>query len=148
MIASAPRSMFLLTTVAAISLLAAPASAGPDTLKRSVGNMVFFPIDLVTSPVTAGIAVVNNIQDIDDTTGVRVAYAVPGYIFMTGLNIGASVLRGVTGLLEFLPGLVLVFIDADMTPLYVPVEDNKALVNWQNDVFPVKFGIDYATSDR
>lgn len=146
-IASALRSMLILAAVATIAVPAAPASAGPDTLKRSVSNMTLWPLDLVASPVTAGKAVVNNLQDIEDTTAVRVVYAVPGFIFLTGINIGSSVIRGVTGVLELLPGIALAFTSVDMDPLFDPVENNVALVDWQNEVFPIKFGIDYVTAE-
>ena len=139
--------MLLLAAVAAVALPASQAGATLETLKRSVTNMTLWPLDLVASPVTSGQRVVTNLRDIEDTTAVRVVYAVPGYVFLTGLNIAASVLRGVTGVLEFLPALVLVFMDADMDPLFDPVENNKALVDWQNDVLPLKFGIDYATAE-
>ncbi len=146
MIASARRSMLLLAAVAAVALPASPAGATLDTLKRSVTNITLWPLDVVASPVTAGQMVVTNLQDIEDTTAVRVVYAVPGYFLIAGLNVAASVLRGVTGALEFLPSLVLAFMEADMDPLFDPVENNRALVDWQNDVLPIKFGIDYFTA--
>ncbi len=139
--------MLLLAAVAAVALPASQAGATLETLKRSVTNMTLWPLDLVASPVTSGQRVVTNLRDIEDTTAVRVVYAVPGYVFLTGLNVFASVLRGVTGALEFLPALVLVFMDADMGPLFDPVENNAALVDWQNDVLPLKFGIDYFTAE-
>ena len=146
-IASALRSMLLVAAAAAVALPASPAGATLDTLKRSITNITLWPLDLVASPVTVGQTVVGNLQDIEDTTAVRVFYAVPGYVFLTGINVGASVLRGVTGVLELLPALVLAFMDADLDPLFDPVENNRALVDWQNDVLPLKFGIDYSTVD-
>ena len=72
------------------------------------------------------------------------ARKLPGYIFLTGLNLGASAIRGITGGLEFLPGLFLIpFPDADLDPMYDPVERGAGFVEWENPVMNVKFGINY-----
>jgi hypothetical protein len=55
------------------------------------------------------------------------------------------VLRGVTGVFEFLPGLILLPLDADMDPLFDPVVENSALVDYDNPVYHVKFGTDYTS---
>ncbi|MGH0034990.1 MAG: hypothetical protein ACQGVK_08170 [Myxococcota bacterium] len=120
-----------------------PAEASPETLSRSVGNMVQAPLDLALSPLVAWATLNNNIQDIDDTTAVRVAYYLPGYVWLLGLQVGASAIRGLTGAIEFLPGLFLLPFDADLDPLYDPVERGEALVEWENPVMDIKFGINY-----
>lgn len=136
-----------LAGAAALALLVALApvesSASPATLQRSVGNMVQAPLDLALSPLVAWATLNNNIQDIDDTTAVRVAYYVPGYFWLLGLQAGASAIRGLTGALEFLPGLFLLPFDADLDPLFDPVERGEALVEWENPVMNIKFGINY-----
>jgi hypothetical protein len=43
----------------------------------------------------------------------NIAYPLPGVAWAVSVNMGASVLRGVAGALEFLPGLVLIPFDAD-----------------------------------
>jgi hypothetical protein len=123
-----------------------PAHAGYETFKRSVGNILFAPLDLVLSPVTAGITEVNNLQNIEDTQLVQIFYAVPGYVWLTALNATASVLREATGLLELAPGIVLLaFPDQEMSPLFDPSERGNALVDQDTPVVNVKFGVDYAT---
>ena len=125
---------------------AAPAGASPETLKRSVGNLLMFPLDVATSPGVAGVTVIRNLQDIDDSTAVRVFYPIPGFIWVTAVQTGAGVLRGVTGALELLPGLGLLFFEADLDPLFDPAVDNEALVNFETPVIDIKFGVDYTST--
>ena len=126
-------------------LAAPPASATPETLKRSMGNILFAPFDLVLSPVVAGRIIYTNMRDIDDSQWVRIVYPLPGYVWTTGLQIGASVLREITGLIELLPGLGLVFFEADLDPLYAPVERGEALVDVETPVLNIKFGMNYTS---
>lgn len=146
---SLPRSRPLAACLAlASALLFTPATADatPETLKRSVSNLIFAPVDLVLSPIVAIKIVNQNIRDIEDTTAVRIAYYLPGIVFLTGVQFGAAVLRGVTGALEFLPGLGLFFLEADLDPLFDPVDRGAALVELDNEIFPIKFGISYTTA--
>ena len=55
----------------------------------------------------------------------------------------ASAIRAITGVLEFLPGLGLLFFDNDLDPLYAPVERSEALVDYDTRFLNLKFGIDY-----
>jgi hypothetical protein len=131
--------------LAAAALLAGPVSATPATLKRSVENLTQWPLDMAASPVTSGVSIYRNMQDVGDSTAVRVAYPVPGYAWNLMVNIGASVLRGVTGVIEFVPGMVLLFTPADMEPLFDPPAENDGLVKFENGIYDVNFGIDYTT---
>ena len=132
--------------LALVFVVSSPVSASPQTLKRSVENLTQWPLDLVLSPVVAGKTVYTNLQDIDDSTAVRVAYPVPGFAFVTFVQAGSAVLRGVTGVIEFLPGLGLLFFETDLDPLFDPANDNEALVNFENPVYNFKFGISYTSS--
>jgi len=127
-------------------MVSSPVSASPQTLKRSVENLTLWPLDLVLSPVVAGKTVYTNLQDIDDSDAVRVAYTVPGFAWVTFVQMGSACLRGVTGILEFLPGLGLLFFETDLDPLFDPAVDNEALVDFENPVLNLKFGVSYTSS--
>jgi len=131
-----------------VALLAA-GSAGATTsvIKRSFENMPQGVVDAALSPVTAGKTIYNNMTTIQDTTAVRVAYVVPGYAWNVMCNFGGGVIRSLTGLMELPAGLVLLFSDADMEPLFDPAEDNEALltVDDYEDIYRLKVGIDYTT---
>lgn len=139
----------LLVALAAALVLAGtpgPAQAGTDTIKRSVGNVLFGPVDLLLSPAVAGKTVYRNIRTIEDTTAVRVVYALPGWGFLTVVQAGAGMLRLMIGLMEFVPGLGLIPFDAELEPLFDPVEKSEALVDYDTPVLRFKFGVDYSGS--
>jgi hypothetical protein len=137
---------------ASASLLALPLVTGaPDaahattaTIKRSLQNLFLFPVDFALSPYVATRTVYNQWRASDDTDAVKVAYPLPGVAWAVSVNMGASVLRGVAGALEFLPGLVLIPFDADLSPLYDLAENNNALWDSGEEGFArARIGIDY-----
>ena len=139
-------SMLALFTATFALFAATPASATPETLKRSVGNILFAPFDIAASPVTAGKALYSNLREIDDSRWVRIVFPVPGYVWILGVQIGGGAIREIAGLLELLPGLGLLFFDADLDPLYDSVERNDALVDVKTPALNIKFGVNYVAS--
>jgi hypothetical protein len=134
------------TAALAAALLAfAPGTADASyrTLARAIGNITQAPLDAALSPMVAWSTLNKNITNIEDTTAVRVAYYVPGYFWLLGLQIGSSSIRAVTGTLELLPGLFLLPFKADLDPLFDPVERGEGVVEFDNDVMDIKFGINY-----
>jgi len=120
-----------------------PARATPETLRRSVGNILFAPLDVATSPVSAGTALYTNLQQTDDPRWMQIAFSVPGYVWVLGVQIGGGAIREIAGLLELVPGLVLLGFDADLDPLFEPAERNDALLDLATPPLQVKFGINY-----
>lgn len=131
--------------LAALLLPASAAQASPQTLKRSLENVVFAPFDMVLSPVVATNTIYNNLRDIDDSVGVRVVYVVPGVAWNTGVQAMSAVIREITGLVEFLPGVGLFFFRADLDPLYAPIERGSALIDVDTRPVHFKIGVDYTT---
>jgi hypothetical protein len=129
-----------------LALPAAPAAASPKTLKRSIENLTQWPLDVATAPVVSVWTIQRNLRDIGDSTAVRIFYPVPGFFWNTMVQVGAGVLRGVAGVLELGPGIVLLPFEADMAPLFDPSLDNEALVDWQNGIYDVRFAVDYTTA--
>lgn len=138
-----PRCPRALAALVLVLFVASPASATPDTLRRSMGNILFAPLDLALTPIVAVRSAYNNVQDVDDTPAVRVVWFIPGVIWNTGVNGGASLMREFIGLVELLPGLGLFFLEADLDPLYDPPEKSDALVDIDTDPLWIKFGVDY-----
>jgi hypothetical protein len=87
------------------SLSPVQAHATSATLQRSIENITLFPFDVAMSPIVAGQTLYTNLNDIEDSTAVRIAYPLPGFVWLTAVQIGAGVLRGVTGVFELIPGL-------------------------------------------
>jgi hypothetical protein len=126
---------------------AAPARATTDVIQRSFENMPQGVVDSLLSPYTSGRTIYNNLTTIQDTTAVRVAYVVPGYLWNVMCNFGGGLVRSLTGVMELPTGLVLLFSDAEMEPLFDPVEDNDAVFVYDEyeDTYRVKLGVDYTT---
>ena len=131
---------------ALVFTISSPVSASPETLKRSVENLTLWPLDFALSPVVAGQTVYRNLRDIDDSTAVRIGYTVPGFVWVTFVQAGAAMIRGITGAFEFLPGLGLLPFEADLDPLFDPADDNEALVDLESSVYDLKFGINYTST--
>ena len=146
----------------ALLLVSAPAAvqASPETLQRSIGNIVQTPLDIALAPVVAGRTLINNLRDIDDTTPVKVAFAVPGYFWLVGLQVGGGAMRGIAGLLELIPGLILLPFATDLDALYDPADRGGSLVEIENPLaehdvarwFPlvtwnVRFGVTYTSAE-
>jgi len=105
------------------------------------------PLDILAAPIVAGQTIVTNLREIDDTLAVRIAYPLPGFAWNLMVQLGAGVIREMTGVLEFVPGTVLLFTHAEMDPLFDPVEENDALVDFEGIPFyRIKFGINYTTA--
>jgi hypothetical protein len=126
--------------------LAAPASASPETLKRSMSNLLFGPADFALSPATGAYGVYTGMQDQDDSVGVRIFYPLPGVVWNFGVQAGAGCLRTLSGLLELLPGIGLFFFDADLDPIFAPAERADAWVDYDTRALYVKFGLNYTAA--
>ncbi len=124
-----------------------PAPASTETLKRSISSLTQAPLDLVLSPMVALLAVVTRMNEQNDPVGVRVAFAVPGVVWNTGVNIGASIIRFVTGGIELIPGVLLLPFEADLDPLFSPIANAGALFEIETPCcLDVKFGLDYTAA--
>ncbi len=124
------------------------AQASTETLRRSVSNLTQGPLDLLLSPMVGILGVVTRMREQDDPVGVRVAFAVPGVVWNTGVNVGASVIRFVTGGVELIPGVFLLPFDTDLDALYSPVDNGGALFEMETPCcIDVKFGIDYTAAE-
>jgi hypothetical protein len=124
-------------------LVSSPAGASPETLKRSFSNMLMSPLDLVCGVYVGPKSVIDNIQDIDDTTAVRVAYFLPGLVWNIGIQSFAAGFRALAGVLELLPGLVLIPFETDLDPIYALPDRQDALVDIETPVLYVKFCVNY-----
>jgi hypothetical protein len=141
---SIPALVLFAATIALF--ISTPASATPETLKRSVGNILFAPFDIAASPVSAGKALYTNMREIDDARWKRIVFPIPGYVWILGVQIGGGAIREIAGLLELVPGLGLLFFDVDLDPLFDPVESNEALVDVETPPLKIKFGVNYVAS--
>jgi len=137
------RWLALLVALPLALTAASPASASPETIKRAASNLLFGPFDFFLGPVVGGRSIYYNLQDIDDSTGVRVAYVIPGFAWNSAICMGGAVFRTISGALELVPALFLIPFEADMDPIFAPAEKSDALIWEDTDVMVVKLGINY-----
>ena len=74
-----------------------------------------------------------------------VAYVRMGICWTTGVTGMAGVIREITGLIEFIPGLLVLFLEADLDPIFAPVERGNALFEVDTAAIRLKMGVDYTT---
>jgi hypothetical protein len=129
--------------IALLCCAPSPADASPATLQRSVQNLVFAPFDLAFAPFVATGSVLRNLGETDDALAARVIFFVPGVAWNTGVQGFASVVREIAGLLEFVPGLVLLPFERDLAPLFEPAERTPAWIDVDARVLRVKVAVDY-----
>jgi hypothetical protein len=145
------RRFISLAFLVALLVSAAPgiSHAGAKTLARSVQNLLFFPFDLALSPFVATKITYEKWKESSDTKAVKYGYALFAPIWSFGVQAGASVIRGVAGMLELLPGIALLPFDGEMNAIYDLPETQPAWVDVGSDAFRMKFGVDYlsASSD-
>ncbi len=138
------RGRRLFAAALALALLASgPAGASPETHRRSFSNILMSPLDLVCGPYVGVKSVIVNIQDIQDTTAVRVVYFVPGLAWNIGLQTFAAAFRALAGIIELVPGIVLLPFETDLDPIYALPERQDGLVDIETPVLYVKFCINY-----
>ena len=133
----------LAALAALISLAAGSAEASPQTLKRSLSNILCAPFDIALSPIVAARSIALNLQEPEDPLPVRILFPLPGFVWNTGVQVGAGGIRLVAGVLELLPGLGLLFFEKDLDPLFDPAERGDALLDVDTPPLRLKVGIDY-----
>ena len=135
----------IVALAAVVTLSPSLSQAGGQTLKRSVGNITQFPLDILLAPVQAGNRINKNMKETKDPTALKVVMLVPGWVFLTGTNAFGATMRAFAGVFELPPGLFLLFReDAEMYPVFPITERGGALINKDTKAFHFMIGIDYA----
>lgn len=135
----------VLAVVGALVLAPSLSQAGGQTLKRSVGNLTQFPLDILLSPIQGANRINKNLKTHNDPTALKVVMIVPGWIFLTGVNAFGATMRGMAGIFELPAGLFLLTRkDAEMYPLFPITQRAGALYDKDTKAFHFMIGIDYA----
>ena len=108
-----------------------------------MSNIIGGPFDILFSPVTSAQSVYRNLSDIDDSPSVRIAYTLPGFVWNVGLTIGSGAIRVFAGVLELIPGIVLLPFQTDIDPIFAPGEKANALIDYDTPPLYFKWGIYY-----
>ncbi len=137
----------LLALAFALALSGTPRQATADSsqLCRAGMNLVLFPLDAVLGPFIVAKDEYYGLTEIDDPMALKVAGAVPGYVFLLGVQVGGAIFRAIGGVFEIIPGFVTLFREEAQPALYRSAEDAWSLYSEQYGPCPVKVGISYNT---
>jgi len=135
--------------VGALVLGAGAAHASPDTLRNALEDIVLGAADLGVSPVTAGLATAQNLDEMSDSWALQALYVVPGWLGMTFVHAGQATLRVAAGALELVPGVLLfpfpgvdvpesfnVFRRDPIVDVQNPLAENPAWLPWVPVITP------------
>ena len=125
----------------------APNAARADgtQLCRSLTAITLAPTDIVFTPYVAYRDMRNRMADYDDSRGVKIAYSVPGYVFLNFVQVYGTGMRIVAGALEFVPGLFTLFREGSPTPFFQNWAENGDEAVYYNEFgpCPVMIGSSY-----
>jgi hypothetical protein len=125
----------------------APKDARADSSQicRAGSNMLLAPFDAFLGPFIAGKDEYYGITEIDDPDTLKAIGVVPGYILLMGLQLGGSMFREISALMELPMGMVTLFRDGAQPPLFRSQEEAWALFSEDYGPCPVRFGTSYNT---
>jgi hypothetical protein len=137
----------LALTLASLAGLPGEARADATQLCRAASNMVLAPFDAALGPFIAGKDEYYGLTEIDDPAALKVIGAVPGYVLLTGMQLGGSMFREISALMELPMGMITLFRDGAQGPLFRSQEEAWALYSedFADGKCPVRFGTSYNT---
>jgi hypothetical protein len=138
-------ALLALALVALVSGAPSQARADSSQLCRAGSNMVLAPFDAFLGPFIAGKDEYYGITEIDDPDALKAVGVVPGYILLMGLQLGGSMFREISALMELPMGMVTLFRDGAQPPLFRSQEEAWALFSEDYGPCPVRFGTSYNT---
>ncbi len=131
--------------VAALAGVPGEAKADASQLCRAGANLVLAPFDFLLAPVIVAKDEYYGLTEVDDPMAIKVMGAVPGYVFLLGVQTGGAIFREIAAVFEFIPGIVTLFREGSQPALYRSAEDAWALYAEEYGPCPVKIGISYNT---
>ena len=131
----------------AVALGGSPRQAAADAtqLCRAGANIVLAPFDALLAPYIAAKDEYYGLTEIDDETELKAVAALPGYVFLMGMQVGGSIIRLIGGVFEIIPGVFTLFRDEPGPALVRSGEDAWAIYAEEFGPCPVKVGISYNT---
>jgi hypothetical protein len=139
------RLTLALVILAVVAAEPAPAQASAQALRRSAENIIWSPFDLASTPVLLGYTMVRNFYASKKYSLPQKLYLSPpallyGSVFVVTTSVGGAFARGAAGLIEMPVGIGALVLNKDPAPFY-DTGGMKALVNYPNDIFTVRFAI-------
>ena len=125
----------------------APRDAHADAtqLCRAGANMFLAPFDFALGPFIAAKDEYYGVTNIDDPDYLKAIGVVPGYILLNGMQLGGSMFREISALMELPMGMVTLFREGPQPPLFRSQEEAWALFSEDYGKCPIRFGTSYNT---
>jgi hypothetical protein len=141
------RAALLALAIGSLAGLPGNARADATQLCRAGANMVLAPFDAFLGPFIAGKDEYYGLTEIDDPDALKAVGVVPGYLLLTGLQLGGSMFREISALMELPMGMITLWRDGAQGPLFRSQEEAWALYNqdFAGGKCPVRFGTSYNT---
>ena len=149
MLRNALCSSAALALAVGLALAATPATASAEAdasqICRSGMNLVLFPFDIVLSPFITAKDIHYGLTELDDEPIIQLVSTVPGYAYLTAVQIGGTVFRVVAALFEIPGGIVALFTGNASGALYRSQDESWNMYNADWGPCPVRFGVSYNT---
>ena len=138
-----PVLLFLLVLFAGLG--PSPAQAEPTQFCRAMTTILLAPTDIVTAPVVAARDEWYGLTEMGDPLYMQMIGALPGYVFLTGMQLGGAVLRVCAGAFELPMGIINLFRDESPGPLFKSQDETWALYSEDWGPCPIRIGSSYNT---
>ena len=121
------------------------ASADATQLCRSISSIVLAPTDIPFAPYIAQHDLYVGLLEQDDDWYKKVIATPPGVVWLLGLQAAGTVVRVVTGVMEFVPGLFTLFREEPQGALFRSQDEAWAVYSEDFGPCPVRIGTSYQT---
>ena len=118
----------------ALTALASPAYASPETLRVAIEDVVVGVADLGLSPITSARATWRSRAAASDNGLLQALYVVPAWLGWTGLQVVQAGLRVLTGALQLVPGIALFPFPADVPADFNVFRRGELLLDLENPI--------------
>ena len=149
MLRSALRSSAALAVALGLVLAATPGTASAEAdasqICRSGMNILLFPFDIALSPFITAKDMHYGLTEVDDEPIIQLVSTVPGYAYLTAVQIGGSVIRLIAAMLEIPGGFVALWTGNASGALYRSQDESWNMYNADFGPCPVRFGVSYNT---
>ena len=123
----------------------ASAEADASQICRSGMNLALAPFDIVLSPFISAKDIHYGLTELDDEPIIQVVSTIPGYAYLTAVQIGGGVIRIIAGLFEIPGGMVALFTGNASGALFRSGDEAWNMYNADWGPCPVRFGVSYNT---
>jgi hypothetical protein len=135
----------LLALVVAVGgvLPARTASADASQLCRSVTTLLLAPTDILLTPYIVPLDMYTGLTEQGDHWLPVTLGVIPGFAWLTGMQLGGTAIRVVAGAFEFIPGLITLPREKSPSALYTSQDEAEQVYSAEWGPCPIRIGTHY-----